>query len=474
MSADFPEIPFLRGWDAGRKLVLDECQQSLEEGKDCILVGSIQKRAEALDPSDHQGAFLLWREVSQLPVLEDFPYHEPNNLAEIHAARGPGWRSALLPYGDEELLQRLHGAWLGRSIGCALGRPVECFSYGNIPQMNGRQRIKAFLSALPGEYPLCDYFPSASPADHETGKPECPGSRRDGIRFMESDDDIIYTVLGQLVMRNAGSSFTTRDVAAAWMDHLSYNFVCTAETQAYRNLVIRYRIPGWVDEPVDWNWVATHQNPYREWIGAQIRADSWGYAAPGNPEQAAEFAWRDARMTHVKNGIYGEMFVAAMIAAGFVLSNPLEVVQAGLAEIPARSRLHADIIHTLEICRRHRFDFARFEAVLDDLYEAFGHYHWVHTNNNAALVVAALLLGGGDFEKTVTLAVMGGWDTDCNGATVGSIWGTIHGVERIPDKWKKPLNDTLCSAVIDYHPIAISECARRSLEIVQKNRNAAN
>jgi ADP-ribosylglycohydrolase len=253
-----------------------------------------------------------------------------------------------------------------------------------------------------------------------------------------------------------------------WMDSLPYSQLCTAETQAYRNYILRYHVRIAPGPEVDWSWVASHQNPYREWIGAQIRADSFGYAVPGRPELAAELAWRDARMSHVKNGIYGEMFAAAMIAAAFVLADPLEVVEAGLAEIPHTSRLHHDVRHTIALCREHRFKAEAFPSVLDGLYELFGHYHPVHTNNNAAVVVAALLLGGHDFEKVITIAVMAGWDSDCNGATAGSIFGAMHGADKIPGKWKGPLNDTLYSAITDYHPIAISECARRSFEIAKR------
>ncbi len=174
-------------------------------------------------------------------------------------------------------------------------------------------------------------------------------------------------------------------------------------------------------------------------------------------------------MSHVKNGIYGEMFVAAMIAAAFVLDDSLSIVEAGLAEIPRNSRLHTDIRQTIDLCCKYDFRAEAFELVLDALYQLLGHYPPVHTNNNAAIVVAALLLGGNDFEKVVTIAVMDGWDSDCNGATAGSILGAMRGAENIPLKWKGPLHDTLYSEIMDYHPVSIQECARRSFEIAKRS-----
>ncbi|NJL32418.1 MAG: ADP-ribosylglycohydrolase family protein [Phycisphaerales bacterium] len=371
---------------------------------------------------------------------------------------------------DDQLLDRMYGAWLGRCAGCALGKPVEGFMRPH-NGLSSKDRIKTYLQAIdPQEYPLRNYFPKHSPAEDKTGQVHCYASTREDIAYMESDDDIRYTVIGQMVLAEHGPKFTSRDVANAWLTHLPYRMVCTAETQAYRNLVREQDFHVWPPSKasIDWLANATFENPYREWIGAQIRADSFGYAAPGNPALAAEFAWRDARMSHIANGIYGEMFVAAMIAAAYVLEDPLAIVEAGLAQIPRTSRLHADMRKVIALCKRHQNDPAKFEKVLDGVYKQLGAYNPVHTNNNAGLVVAALLLSRGQLHEGITIAVMGGWDTDCNGATVGSILGACLGAKKLPNHWTDPLHDTLNAQIFGYHPIAISECAKRSLKIARR------
>jgi len=457
----------MTGCNDARALVEREFEQAKQEGRDPRAVDALRADFEAAGDDDAKLA-AIWRKLVAIPVRDDFPFEEPSDLEGIRARRSAGPRREELPYDESQLYDRMYGAWLGRCAGCALGKPVEGFMEPR-GDLASWERIKRYLAAIsPDEWPIRDYIPAHSPAEEETGRVGCPLSTREKIAFMESDDDIRYTVIGQIVIMAKGRDFDTIDVARAWENHLPYGYVCTAETQAYRNLVTRYKrgLRGVGD--VDWTWVAMNENPYREWIGAQIRVDSFAYAAPGDMELAAEFAWRDARLSHVKNGIYGEMLCGAMIAGAFVHDEPLTIVKAALAEIPETSRLYKDVTDTVGICADHRFDAGEFEAVIEEIHDLLGHYHAVHTNNNAALVVASLLLGQRDLEKVIGIAVMGGWDTDCNGATAGSIAGAMLGAAALPDKWTAPLHDTLKSNIIDYHPIAISECARRSVEIAKK------
>lgn len=466
----------MAGWAALEQLIREERTQALEEGAVAEAVEDAVAEAERRRAAGCPEAE-VWAAFADLPRRGDFPFVEDSDLVSIKAARANGPKTLAFSGSDDDLFDRMHGAWLGRCVGCALGKPIEGFM-GPHNGLASWERQKRYLTAIsPAEWPLRDYIPAHSPAEDQTGRTSCPASTRERIAFMESDDDIRYTVLGQRILRDHGASFASAHVAATWFDLLPYRQVCTAETQAYRNMVIAwdgFRNVGSpeqaaeLDAKTDWRWITHHLNPYREWIGAQIRVDSYGYAAPGNPELAAELAWRDARISHVKNGIYGAMFCAAMIAAAFTTDDPHQIVEAGLAEIPQTSRLYAEMRQAIDICARHGDDFANFEAVIRDIYALLGHYHPVHTNNNAAICLAAVLLSRGDFHKGITLAVMGGWDTDCNGATVGSIVGAMTGATKAPQHWTARLNDRLLSLIPDYHPIAISECAKRSVEIAKE------
>jgi ADP-ribosylglycohydrolase len=57
---------------------------------------------------------------------------------------------------------------------------------------------------------------------------------------------------------------------------------------------------------------------------------------------------------------------------------------------------------------------------------------------------------------------MGGWDTDCNGATAGSVMGVILGAKALPAKWIAPLHDRISSIVAGFNDVKLSALARRT------------
>lgn len=427
------------------KLILDEIRQREEEGYD---VSEVRVSLAELRREDASRLEMMMDRLSRLKMKPGCPYKEPSDLAGIRKERPEGPRRMPLGIPEEELRRKILGGWLGRCAGCLLGKPSEGLS---------KDQIEYWLKAA-GAYPLDDYFPPIP--DLPVDAPEWLRSRlsqrgvlRGQIKRMARDDDIDYTIINLHILETWGFEFTAQNVGEAWLTTLPYLKVYTAERAAYRNLVNGLVPPE----------TATYMNPYREWIGAQIRGDMWGYVAPGMPEYGAELAFRDARLSHVKNGIYGEMFVSAMISAAFATDEIEEIIKVGLSEIPAGSRLSEAIRDVMEWRR----EYSDWRDAWERINEKYGHYHPVHTINNAALVVLGLLYGEGDFGRSIAISVMGGWDTDCNGATVGSVLGVVLGADNLPERWIAPLNDRVNSFVAGYDNSRISDLAERTFNLAK-------
>lgn len=454
------------GWDTLEALVHEEFIERDQEGCD---VGGLRLKLNKAGTTE-PALWEIYKELQALPIRPDFVYTEPSGLAEIRAERPSTQPSLAGSLNEQQWQDKFLGAWSGRAAGCALGKPLEtwCFMHGTNGKA-GWENVQLWFEGADA-WPISNYTPGHSRAKAEYGLDLNTRSHRselENIKFMESDDDIRYTILGLLLLEQKGLDFDTWDVGKLWHSQLQYNQVCTAETQAYLNFgqVTSHMHPT---KPANWSekldWVRTYLNPYREWIGAQIRADGLAYGVAGNPELAAELAWRDASFSHVKNGIYGEMYVAAIIAAAFVESDLEKLVEIGLSQIPANCRLAQDIRQAVQIAQEATGQL----DLVGRLWEAFQHYNPVHTNNNAALVTASLLYAKSDFEKAITTSVLGGWDTDCNGATVGSIMGAKLGAAALPPKWTGPLHNLVYAEVNGFEPIALTECASRSYQVFRK------
>ncbi len=429
-----------------------ERRQCREEGRDLSLAEAEFARVEALDLEDPRNqlaaqALLDW--TADLPLRPDFPYQEPSDLEGIRAAR-PAARPALPPLRltDAELRDRAYGAWLGRVAGCLLGKPVEGWR---------RPRMWGYLRET-GRFPLAGYFSLDAPADvREKYQVSAERPFIETVACMPEDDDTNYTTTGLAILKRHGPGFTPVDVANFWLREIPILHTCTAERVAYRNLCLLVPPPA----------SASFRNVYREWIGAQIRADFWGYAAPGNPELAAELAWRDACISHVKNGIYGEMWAAAMIAAAFVTDDLTAILEAGLGEIPERCRL-AEAVRAVMAWRREGLDYDTASARIHERWDEQRAHDWCHTISNAMVVTLGLLWGEKRFGETLTRAVQACFDTDCNGATAGSVIGILHGAREVPGEWTAPLNDTLETGVTGYHRVRLVDMADETVRLMER------
>lgn len=369
---------------------------------------------------------------------------EPDDYAAILALRPGGPRKLWKRLRLRGLSHRLRGAWLGRAAGCTLGAPVE----------NWRIEDMAALAARSGmPFPPEDYWIThPKPEEMHYGVSPAHAFLRGGMKAVPADDDLTYTLLGLLILEEQGPDFTTEHVAQAWLKYLPV--ACTAEAVTLENL--RAGVPA--------AEAGSLNNPYQEWIGADIRCDPWAYAAPGWPEKAAEMAWRDAILSHRGNGVYGAMFFAAAIAAAFAVEDPMEALRIGLTEIPEHCRLAKDIRWALEIAPQLR-DWREARGEVD---RRFPDMHSVHTNNNACLTVFGLYLGQKDFTKTIGITVAMGLDNDCTAATAGSLLGAILGAQGVPDHWWRPFNNRSLTYLRNHPEFSNSDIVRRFLAAAKR------
>ena len=344
---------------------------------------------------------------------------------------------------------RIRAAWQGRISGCILGKPVEVLSF-----QQGLDGLTIYLEDA-GALPLRDYVPLREGSIvARLGSACCRGR----ISRAEPDDDINYTVVALTLLEDRGAGFDVTDVARAWLRLLPAGATWTAERAAYATLLANMDAEFVNGEEPGFDITICSENQYNDWIGAQIRADLYGWVCPGRPALAAEMAARDASLSHRGEGVYGAMFVAALGAAIPACPTLDAAVDAALEQIPADSRAAAAVAFGRSIV-------GRGDAV-ERLHQEYADLPPVHTLNNLALVVWALLSADGDFSAAVGDAVAAGWDTDCNGATVGGLFGLTG--RSIPDHWTAPWNERVGVSLAGHSELPLGQLVARTVAVSER------
>jgi ADP-ribosylglycohydrolase len=406
-----------------------ELYAQLEHEYGAAGIGVVLKQAE----SSLKSALTRLR---NLPIDRELAKKEPSELSAIRALRPRGprrlWKTL-----DAAYRERLEGALLGRMAGCTLGAPVEGWPI---------ERMAALAKKNGDDFPPTDYWSAcANPEVKRYGVSPTENYTRGKLTGVPVDDDLAYTLLGLLIVEDHGPGFTVEDVGRSWLKYLPY--ACTAEHVALENL--RQGIPA--------RKAAETNNPYREWIGADIRSDPWGYLAPGWPELAAELAWRDAYLSHRRQGVYGAMFFAAAISAAFAVEDAVMALRIGLSEIPSKCALAKAVRWALRTAPRIE-DYRQARAAVDAKFRGMSP---VHTINNACLTVFGLTIGGKDFTRVIGETVAMGMDNDCTAATAGSLAGAILGKRGLPRRWYRSFDNTVHSYLIRRRKFRIDDLLRR-------------
>jgi len=428
-------------------LVQDELRQRIESGYD---VSGLEAELAASDADDRDRLEALYQELIKTERRSDWAYQEPDSIDDILDAMPASPLAIRQAQGEAvgDLADRILGGWLGRIAGCNLGKPIENGDFWT------PERIRSYLE-LADAYPLRDYIPALDPmpAGFQLNA-SWPETTRGRVHGSARDDDIDYSILALWLLEQYGFELSPSLVANAWLALLPYLRVFTAERAVLVSLAHNIPVAS----------VGETRNPYREWIGALIRADVCGWVYPGQPGAAARLVYADASLSHRSNGIYAAMWASALVSSACVAATVHEAVERSLDYVPSGSRLAEALSGVHDLYRNG----CSWEVAVETIRARYGHYSWVHAINNACLIMVGLLWGSGDYAATVGSVVQGGWDTDSNAATAGSVVGTVLGAAKLPSHFIEPLHDRTRSVIFGFDHSSISDLARRTTAIAQR------
>jgi ADP-ribosylglycohydrolase len=179
------------------------------------------------------------------------------------------------------------------------------------------------------------------------------------------------------------------------------------------------------------------ENYFVDEMGSSIRSEIWACVHPADPQSAARMAWKDSALDHAGGeGMYGEMFWAAVESGAFVESDPITLIRIGLEMIPLSSHI-ARSIREAVWCYQNGLIWGEAR---ERIASRFGHLQPCNAVPNHGFIIIGWLYGR-DFGDKLCKAVNCGYDTDCTGGTLGALLGILNGTEGIPERWRGPIGD---------------------------------
>lgn len=359
----------------------------------------------------------LWNAVHHAEknhAHESWSYRRYENWEQYNAAvKFPPAKQA----DAQSLFEKMHAGWTAQIIGGALGTMIEGYTTDAIRNSFGE--VRGYLRK-PSTY----------------------------------NDDITYEIAFLNAYERYGKDLTSAQIAKEWIAIIPSGW--SAEEIALKNI-------RWGIFPPE---SGRTDNPFGEWIGAQMRGAICGMVAPGDPREAARLAWMDAEVSHFSNGILGEIFNAVLVSLSFTETDIRSIVEQCVDLMPADSEYHQVVQFALDACRNH----TDWESAWRLCEKKFEKYCWIHAYPNAAAEVIALWFGHGDFDETAHIISMAGQDVDCNAAQILTAVGIMCGMDKIGNEWTEPIRDELKTYLRRDRTMSIRDLAARTAHIACPER----
>lgn len=328
--------------------------------------------------------------------------------------------------------EKVKACWLGKNIGGTLGGPLE-----------GRRGVFNV-----------NYY------THDLSLGVLP------------NDDLDLQLVWLLAAENYGQKLNSEILGEYWLTYITADW---SEYGAGKGNMRFGLLP-----PVS----GRYQNPFGNSCGCFIRSEIWACLAPGHPEIATKYAYEDAITDHTDEGVYAELFCAAVESAAFAESDTRKLIETGLSYIPNDCMVAKCINSVIEcydngktwqearktIMTLAPSTFGAHYPDLDDLtQEPIGTLGF-DAPNNIGIIIIGWLYGEGDFSKSICITTNCGEDADCTAGTLGSIMGIIGGTSCIDEKWLVPIGDEIKTISIDRtkvpFPKTVTELTQRVIKLM--------
>ncbi|MCJ7446655.1 MAG: ADP-ribosylglycohydrolase family protein [Bacteroidales bacterium] len=295
---------------------------------------------------------------------------------------------------ENDFYDKVYACWLGKNIGGTLGMPFEGDT--NIHDINFYTKLKE-------------------------GEPA-------------ANDDLDLQILWLKAMQENDAHVDAFTLGEYWLKYVPVNWNEYGVGKANMRAGLKPPVSGEFNND---RW--KHSN------GAWIRSEIWACLFPGNPMMAVEMAREDACVDHgMAEGTYAEIFTASIESAAFIESDRDSLISFGMSMIPPDCRV-AKAVGTAVQAKKEGKDWKEARMAVIKNTKNMG---WFQAPRNVAFTMIGWLYGEGDFGKSICIAVNCGDDTDCTGATLGSIFGIIGGTKAIPEKWRKPVGNKISTVAI--------------------------
>ena len=270
----------------------------------------------------------------------------------------------------------------------------------------------------------------------------------------DDDTDIEY-MYQYLLSKNETTRLTGEQIRAGWLAHIfdentRENFLWVSNQRAH-DLMLDGMVPPATSDPAN--------NEFYEMIDAQLTTEIFGLFAPGRPDVALEMAKLPIGTTASGEAALASEFYVVMHALA-ITADPTSSKKSQIQSMAAVARSHLPDESTT--AKMYDFVKGRYEAGVpweqarDEVYRRYqvdqlDGYDMTSRNVfcngcfasgiNFAASVVSLLYGEGDYQETVKIAVLAGWDSDNPAATWGGLLGFMAGKKGIEDAFGQEFSD---------------------------------